>query len=132
MKEIDKGTLVVQLLAFVWGLPTVALLIIALCLALILYLPIVNFESILYIRSHLFIYLEIILLCLVVLIITKCFSQVLVVVSGTVDSAMKQRHLRSYIARLDEGQKAILREFFLQKQNVINLPVDNPAVKGRY
>lgn len=42
----------------------------------------------------------------------------------------KQQHLEKMIQHLDFTEKAILREFVLQRKSVLNLPVTEPAVKN--
>lgn len=44
------------------------------------------------------------------------------------------RNIKSYtierVGKLDPAEKAILREFYIQEQNTIKLPVDHPVVAG--
>ncbi len=42
----------------------------------------------------------------------------------------KSDHLRTMISCLDFTEKAVLREFVLQRRSVINLPVTEPAVRN--
>jgi hypothetical protein len=43
---------------------------------------------------------------------------------------MLRGKIRKAIKQLDHAQKAVLREFFLQEQHVIELPIDHPNVVG--
>lgn len=45
-------------------------------------------------------------------------------------SKSKSDHLKSMIGCLDFTEKAVLREFVLQRRSVINLPVTEPAVRN--
>ncbi len=61
-----------------------------------------------------------------ILILRKTLSQLIWLAQWM----MKKRRLIQDIHHLDENEKAVLREFFLQAQNTLDLPVEDKTVAG--
>ncbi|MCK5607444.1 superinfection exclusion B family protein [Candidatus Pacearchaeota archaeon] len=65
---------------------------------------------------------------------TLLFMEILIHIWKTAQNKINHRKIKKAaferVQKLDSAEKAVLREFFLQGQNTIKLPMDHPIVAG--
>lgn len=64
------------------------------------------------------------------LLLIEAATAVWKITNNIIAKSKLSKKVAERMASLDPSEKAVLREFYLQGQNTINLPMDNPVVAG--
>jgi hypothetical protein len=64
------------------------------------------------------------------LLLTEIFTTIWHFVKKLLSKAKYRKKIADRMLQLDASEKSVLREFYLQSQNTIKLPIDHPVVAG--